>query len=186
MTADGFTLATIVEGHGDVVALPLLVRMLRPRWTVLRPIRVNRWKIPQERELERYAGMAAEAIRGRDRPGGLLVCIDAEEDAACSLGPSLLHRARRCVPDVPVEVVVAVKTFECWLIAGGAVRGHAVPDAPESIATPKRWISERLGTYRETVDQPKLAARIDPTAAASASPSFAKLLRCLEALEASR
>lgn len=75
-------IAAIVEGDGEVEAVPVLIRRiglevspLSPP-TILRPIRVRRQRILKEGELERYVGLAAARAgdggapqAGSGRPG---------------------------------------------------------------------------------------------------------------------
>lgn len=182
MTHRLFTLATIVEGFGEVAALPLLLRRLHPTWRIARPIRQNRWKIVKPDMLERAADMAVATVREHGGLGGVLVVLDAETDAACVLGPQLLERLNRHVGHLPNGVVLAVKQYEAWLIGGGSMPGaKEVPD-PEGLPSPKRWIRERVGEYSPTADQPGWTEALDVDEAKRRCPSFDKLLRSLEAM----
>lgn len=186
-------LACIVEGHGEVGAVPVLVRRILTQRALhehplelVRPVhRVPRGKLVKREELTRAVTLQAAKVG----PGGaVLVLLDADDDCAATLGPQLQAWARR--DDVRVGVVVAVRMFEAWLLASASslagVRGlpsplHAPADA-EAVASPKRWLDERVeGKYSETVDQPAFTARLD-LVAASTAPSFRKLLRELSRL----
>lgn len=179
-----FVLATIVEGDGDRAALPKLINgALRKPWVLPQPIKVARNRVVKRDDafrLEHYLPLAASRIRERGGRGGVLVLLDADDDAPCRLGPDLLERAKLVVPETPVAVVLATRMFESWLVAGGAVDSQEPPD---EIHNPKRLIRDVRGGYRETIDQPELAGRIDTGAAQRRSPSFDKLLRDLDRLE---
>jgi hypothetical protein len=103
----------------------------------------------------------------------------------------MLATARRVSGQTPVEVVMAVREFEAWFLAGAAsLAGKrslpadlAPPRDPESPRNAKGWLDERMENgYSETIDQPALTATFDLLAARSASSSFDKLVRALGAL----
>src|SRR4029450_10329381 len=73
----------IVEGHGEVAAVPILIRRIAEvvspgrSLEVLPPIRVSRQRLLKEGELERAAELAG---RKAQPDGGILVLLDAERD----------------------------------------------------------------------------------------------------------
>ena len=87
---------TIVEGHGEVQAVPILLRRLaveiKPEiyLDVPPPIRVKRQKILKEGELERAVELAARKSEPCD---GILILLDADSDCPKELAHSLLDRA---------------------------------------------------------------------------------------------
>ena len=176
MTA--FAVAPIVEGHGDVIAVPVLLRALRPEFRVCRPIRVYRNRIEDHRYMQRYFCIADANIRDAGDHGGVLVLIDSDDDCPAELGPRLQEMSRQAIEHRRTEVVLAKRTFESWILGGGAVESGPV-DEPEERANPKQHLKTLLGHYSETVDQPRLTSRINSTAAAASCPSFAKLQRAL-------
>lgn len=191
----------VVEGHGEVVALPVLIRRVvqvlspeNPAVDVPRPHRQPRSRLVQVGELEKATEFAA--LKVGERPGGVLVVIDSDDDCPAVLGPELLDRARGAALGVPVEVVLAHREYEGWfLAAAGSLAGKrglqdSLPDhpAPEEIRNAKGWVSEQMEpgrSYSETIDQPKLTAALDLERARQRSPSFDKLARSLGALLAS-
>ena len=175
-------IASIVEGDGDVLALPKLLSRLAPEAIYPRPIRVPRFKIIREGVLERYLGIAQAAILERSGVGGCLILLDAEDDCPAILGPQLLQRAMKFVKGLPVQVVLAKRKFETWFLAGGVC---PVPAGTlvEDIADPKVILRHSLGTYRETVDQPSCTSKIDIELATNMSASFRKLLKAMDAMQ---
>jgi len=189
-------LGCIVEGHGEVAAVPVLLRRLQQEYapsvplSVLRPFRVGRYKLVKAGELERVVELVA---RGLEPPGAVLVLIDAEDDCPKELAPKLLRRARQARPDIPSGVVLAKHEFEAWFLAAieslSGRRGlsdelSAVPD-PEAIADAKKWLTRNMPgsrAYSETLDQPALAARFDLQLARQRSDSFDKCWREVERL----
>lgn len=183
-------IATIVEGKGEVEAVPILLRRigrrLRPNLVLdlPRPIRVPRDRVVKSGQLERAIELAAlRAGQG----GRILVLLDAETDCPGILAPQLVERARETRPDRDIRVVLAKTEYECWfLAAASSVAGRreinttiTTPENPESIRDAKGWLSARMPpgrSYRPTLDQAALTARFDLDAA-RAAPSFDKLWR---------
>jgi hypothetical protein len=172
---------SIVEGHGEVEAVPLLLRRLglniRPHYWVDAPypIRVPRDKLLKSGQLERYFQFAAaQAVRG-----GVLILVDAEDpDSGCPamLGPGVHSRTSAVRNDIPTLVVIAKNEYEAWFLAAAeSLRGERglrsdiePPIDPEAIRGAKEWIQDRMGEghrYSETVDQPALTALFDLQAA---------------------
>lgn len=184
------SIATIVEGHGEVEAVPILIRRIAQRLcpgaipNVLKPIRIGRYRMLKPDELERAVEYAA---RQAGENGYILILLDADDDCPAQLGPSLLARASASQPDFDIRVVLAKYEFEAWfLAAAGSIAGkreidaHAAsPERPESIRDAKGWLTAHLPSgrsYRETLDQPALTAVFDLDAARRA-PSFDKMWR---------
>lgn len=184
-------LACIVEGHGDLDAIPVLVRRIASE--IASPVRVNiahRFRIPRsklvkERELERAVELAA---RRTGTGGAVLIVLDSDDDCPAQLGPALLTRARIARMDFEVSVVVAHREFEAWFLAAAeSLRGYrglsenlSRPPEVETIRGTKDWLSNHMAKsrrYSETLDQPALAAVVDLTAAKQNSPSFARFYR---------
>jgi hypothetical protein len=179
---------TIVEGYGEVAALPILLRRvagyLDPALSlaVERPHRVPRGRLVKQDELCR----AVELVARKVGPGApILVLLDADDDLPCALGPRLLGWARAQRSDREVSVVVARAEFEAWFLAAAVslrgVRGLPAdlepPSRPEGVRGAKAWLAGRMPDgYTETIDQAPLAAAFD-LGAARAAPSFEKLLR---------
>lgn len=184
----------IVEGHGDVAAVPQLVRRIAATIDpsrmveVAKPLRANRDRLVKPDELERFVQLAAR----RAGPGGaVLVLVDADDDCPAELGPRLLERATGATHGVDVAVVLANREFEAWFLAAavslrsrrGLPADLVPPDEPESIRDAKGWLQDRRTdgfAYSPTTDQPALAAVMDLDEARAGCPSFDKLWRDLE------
>ncbi len=182
-------LGIIVEGHGEVSAAPVLVRriiteLIDPNlWVdILKPDRKKRNLLVKEEEFERALEAMARRV-GSD--GGVLVILDADDDAPCLLGPKLLGWARSKRPDRRHGVVVAQREWEGWYLeAVESLRGKRGllddverPPNPESLRDAKGWFDARMAEgYAETLDQAAFAAELD-LSAARRSDSFDKLVR---------
>ncbi len=189
------SLACIVEGDGEVAAVPIAIRRII-QWVdpslivnIHYPIRVSRPKLVKPGELERTVDFAA---RRAGKSGAVLIVLDSDDDCPASLGPELLGRARKARSDLPISVVLAKREFEGWFLASAeslrGLRGLAAdlapPPDPESIRGAKAWLTARMiagRSYKETVDQPALAALFDLQQARTA-PSFDKFFRDVVAI----
>lgn len=184
-------IATIVEGHGEVAALPELLRRLQvwrtPDWYAqpLQPIRVHRDRfLNREQEFRRQLSLAA-AKAGEQ--GWVLVVLDADDDCPATLAADVSQRAAAHLPHRRVSVVIANREFEAWFIAAApsldGKRGFRCPEGrpidAESPRDAKGWIGRNMhgGGYSEVLDQPAFAAIFDMQQAFENSRSFRKLCK---------
>ena len=184
----------IVEGDGEVQAVPVLLRRIAQELAptnppvILKPIRVHRYGVLKEGVLESYVGLAAQRVGAE---GGVLILLDANGECPARLGPELLERARTARPDRRIEAVLAKCEYEAWFLASiESIAGSRTlswdlpaPPAAESVRGVKEWLSQRMQTpYRPIVDQPALTARFDMALARRRAPSFDKMWRAVSAL----
>ena len=179
----------IVEGHGDVKAVPILIRRiaadLYPELSIVaHPTRVPRTKVVQIDQLEKTVGLTARKI---GRQGAILIILDSDDDCPAKLGPELLQQVVNIRSDLPIAVVLAKCEFEAWFLAAaeslsgqrGLKNNLQPPNNPEEIRGAKEWLTRQMESnkkYRETLDQPALTARFDFEQARQAS-SFDKCYR---------
>ena len=181
--------ACIVEGHGEVEALPVLLDRLSAwllpegyRAVARPPLRTRKDRfLNKDAEFDRFVGLAGSKAGAE---GSVLILLDADDDRPAELGRDVLERARRLLPNLPVSVVIANREFEAWFLAAAASLDE--PDAfessrwtgddPEAPRNAKGKLALCLGrSYREIQDQPAFASRMDLAAARLASRSFRKL-----------
>jgi hypothetical protein len=182
--------ACIVEGHGEIEAVPIVIRRIVQEHTpgvalqLGHTFRIPRGSLIKTRELERAVEIAGRRV---GLSGGILIVLDSDDELPCILGPELLTRARKVRHDLPISVVLAKREFESWFLAAAESlrgrRGLAIdlepPTDPESIRGAKEWLTARRidgKAYVETLDQPALAAVFDLQAARKAR-SFDKFYR---------
>ncbi len=186
--------AVIVEGHGEQqsAARTLLTRI----WTevigaeylhVLPPIRRPRQKITDAPELLKAIDLAElklAEVTGYDRKF-VIVLFDADEDAACVVGPRLQSLVAADRSHLDIAVTIAVTEYETWFVGAAESLGQylelkagvASPD-PERARQGKGTILKLThGRYGETVDQPRFTARMDLSLCRQRCPSFDKLCR---------
>lgn len=183
-------IASIVEGHGECEAVPILIRRIAqtvdPAVAVsIHPVlRVPASRLVKQGEIERAIELAARKNFGE---GAILVLLDCEDGCPATEAPDLLRRATAARPGLPVSVVLAKREYEAWFLAAAqSLRGHrglpadlANPPSPEAIRGAKEWLSDRMApnrSYSESSDQPALTSIFDMEAARR-SDSFDKCYR---------
>lgn len=179
----------IVEGHGEVAALPVLLRRLRDEsqnysFDINPPIRRKRSELVRESELRRSIKLA----RLQRDCGAILILFDSDDDCPKTFVTQLQKWAESEAAPLPCSVVLAHREYEAWFLAAieslRGVRGIR-PDAeshpePESPRDAKGRIEERMlpsRSYSETADQPALSAKFDLSIAHRRCRSFRKLVK---------
>ncbi len=183
-------IACIVEGHGEVEAVPILLRRIGEMVVpglfldISPPLRVSRDRVVKSGELERAVEFSGRKVAGE---GGIFILLDSDDACPATLGPELLRRARTTRGDLPIAVVLARHEYEAWFLAAAdSIAGQRglpaelkPPSDPEGIQGAKDWLGKQMGKsrrYSETLDQPALTARFDLQMARSAD-SFDKCFR---------
>lgn len=176
----------IVEGHGEVEAVPVLIRLVQDvcgqfEAKIHKPIRIRRGSMADTATMRRRMEYALS-----EGATCFLILLDADDDCPVELAAAI----RTALPAIPagvsVEVCVAKREYEAWLLASlESVRRHRamnpecgpVPD-PEAVGGAKAQIENRMriGRYIETLHQPGLTSAIDVEVAARNSRSFRHFL----------
>lgn len=184
----------IVEGHGEVEALPVLLRRLcqeASAWEVKisKPIRRKRSELVNQPSLEK----TVTAARYPPRCDAILILFDGDKDCPAELGPRVQEWASAICGELPCEVVMPHKEYEAWFLAGiESLRGnrgirndaarHPNPEAPRSAKAQLRVQMEKGGSYFETTDQAAFSALFSMPAAYNGCRSFRKLTKSFGAL----
>ena len=177
----------VVEGHGEVDALPVLLRRLvteAQAWGIEigKPIRKPRSKLVREIDLKKAVKLA---LMQQDC-GAVLILFDGDADCPAELGPTVQDWATVEARETPCEVVIAHREYEAWFLAAieslrgyRGIRADASPHSnPELNRNAKGQLEARMessATYIETTDQPALSANFSLTDAYRHSRSFRKL-----------
>lgn len=181
----------IVEGHGEVTAVPLLIRRIVSVYApnvyaeVAKPIRVKRDALVQAGGIENAIDLAARQTGPTD---SILVLLDADKDCPFELAVSLAERARKRRPDRTIRVVVAKCEFEAWFLAAarslagrrGFPQELDPPSDPEAVRDAKGWLKDRTKpgqSYKPTVDQAALTQAFDLELARDGARSFRKFVK---------
>ena len=176
----------IVEGHGDVAAVPVLLRRLvdvAKAWNEVRidvPIRCKRSQLVKEVELKKRVRLASR----RKDCGAILIIFDSDDDCPVELAAQVREWAVGEV-DAMCEVVLAKREYEAWFLAAveslrthtsvmSDARSHPDPEAPRG-AKDKLEAMMRI-SYSETTHQPAFSAIFCMAAAYARCRSFRKLI----------
>jgi hypothetical protein len=154
------TVATVVEGHGEVRALPTLVRRVAAAHggpaavfevRVPPPFRLARSAFLQPAELARAVELQARRVDGA---GGVVVLLDADDDCAVDLTKRIraTYGGSRAF-----ALVAAVREYESVFLPQLGFDG---PDA-EAVRDAKGEVGRLAGAYKETVHQERHSATLD-------------------------
>jgi len=182
----------IVEGHGEVSAVPVLLRRLVEQagsWDVRirRPIRRPRHSLIRRDGVEKAVRLALH----RDATAAVLLLFDGDRDCPATLGPLVQRWASAAAGGVPCQVVLAHREYEAWFLAAldslGGERDieddpalHPEPEGPRGA---KEALEARMSRpYLETADQAPLSARFSLETAFRRSRSFRKLANAFGAV----
>ncbi len=185
--------APIVEGHGEVQAVPALLHRLAPGGPatvrVNPPIRVKAGAFLHDKDyFRRHVALAAAKVA--NVRGLVLILLDCDDDCPAELGPDLLQRALAVREDVHVVVALAYREYETWFIAAArSLRGRRglpmnlePPADPEAVRDAKGWLSARMDyPYDPVVHQVEFTRAFDPDLA-RANASFRRLAERLNAV----
>ena len=184
----------VVEGDGEVTAVPALISRVLSHHSCYTHI-VGSPKNAHGRGNLTVAGGLEKFVRyaARERDcGAVLVLLDSEGDCPVTLACDLAARASALQLEQPVVIVVAHCCYENWLLAGiQTIRGQELdgrpgvavdaPDLPdpEGVASPKNWLTERMGrgrAYKETEDQVAMTRLLDVSDVYTKARSFKRLV----------
>lgn len=179
----------IVEGHGEVEAVPILLRRLLAeagchRLEIGRPLRRKR------SQLQHQSGIHEAIHLARLQPQccAVVVLFDSDDDCPAELAERVRNWARQVAPDLPCEVVVAHREYETWFLAAleslrgkHGIAGDAVaPTAPEARRDAKSALEAFMPAdraYSETGDQPGMTALFSLQLAHQRNRSFRKMVK---------
>ena len=190
----------IVEGHGEVISVPILLRRFAYEVfeahgiDVLQPYRLPRGRMNIVPYLENAVTLARRKLEQCEGDRAILIILDADDDCPAEEAPMMLTRAAHIAEPIPVGVVFAKAEYESWFLAAvrslrgkrGIAADASVPVDPEAIRGAKEYLQRQCmvagATYSPTVDQPALTDMFSFEEARRACPSFDKLWRDLERL----
>jgi hypothetical protein len=177
----------VVEGHGDIAAIPVLLRRLIAEAgcfgiEVNTPIRKPRSSLVKQGDLEKSIRLA----KLQANTGAVLLIIDGDDDCPKELGPKLQQWAESVAMPLPIRVVIAHREYEAWFLASlQSLRGRRGirddvsdhPD-PESPRDAKGHLEQSMNpghSYLETADQAALTGVFDMEATFRKCRSFRKM-----------
>lgn len=186
-------LVCVVEGHGEVAAMPVLChRVMRSLlevhdWFVDdNPVRVPRSQLvdesrPSPRRPPRTASVErALALAAARSPAGILVLCDADDDCPAALGGPFPRQSPRGA--VPVRGVMASREFESWLLWSRPDHERAKVNAANPEVSPraaKAALAKVIPGYAPSTHQLGAVRGMDLGAVWARSDSFDKLVRSI-------
>lgn len=190
------TIKPIVEGPGDVCAIPELLRRLQYEYglgahsvDIARPIKWNRSSFNSQPQVKRAVRLAV-ADQGCV---GILIVFDSDDHCPRTYARQIARWAEEEARGIPCEVVMAHREYEAWFLAAiESIRGirRIRQDAcseitPEAIRGAKERLETKMlhdATYSETTDQAALTARVDLHAVYASCRSFRKFVKAFRNL----
>jgi len=168
----------IVEGSGDVTAVPVLLRRLRDaallhQVDVNRPIRRNRNQLVREDAVKTVVRLAML----QPKCGAILILFDSDDDCPLDLAPRLHSWAQDEAGAIPCAVVMAHRRG----IRDDAT-SHPCPELPRGAKEELELWMRQARSYHETADQAALSAIFDMGAAYRGCRSFRHLISAFSGL----
>jgi hypothetical protein len=181
----------IVEGHGEVAAVPVLLRRLLAEAAcygveVGAPIRRTQAQFRGKETVEAAVRLAML----QPQCAAVVLIFDGEDECPKELAEQVRAWAREAAGEMPCDVVVAYREYETWFLAAlESLRGRygiredaEAPGNPESRRDAKGWLEEFMPpqrAYSETGDQPGMSATFDMGLAHQGNRSFQKLVKAI-------
>lgn len=189
----------IVEGDGEVEAVPLLLRRLfhdtksRYEFEILRAKNANgRGNLTKDGGIEKFLKYA----QLETNVAGIMVFLDADEDCAKDIALNIAGRAKELHMGVPVTVICPAHEYEAWFLASldtisgvrikgreGINSGTSYAGEVEEVRSVKGWLSRNMPegrAYRETEDQVALTQLLDFALVHERSRSFRRLEHAID------
>jgi hypothetical protein len=174
----------IVEGHGEVQAVPVLLRRFQAhlreyKFQIAHPIRRTRSQLIGEEQVRRSVRLAM----GTPQCAGILIVLDSDDDCPATVGPAIQQWAQAEAGEILCQVVLATREYEAWFIAGieslrslrGIKSDATSHPSPEAVRDCKGALEETMAlgnSYSPTVDQAFFTAHLDLGAAHRKCRSF--------------
>jgi len=187
----------IVEGDGEVGAVPVLLRRLRDAagaYTlgVNAPIKRTRADLVRENGVRK----AVQLARLQPDCAAIIIIFDSDDDCPKDIALPIQAWAQNESNPIPCFVVIPTREFEAWFLATieslRGVRGilldaksHSDPESPRGAAEELRKRMAPNRRYSKTADQPALTGRFDMAAAYRRSRSFRRMVNAFGLLAAS-
>ena len=186
----------IVEGDGEVLALPVLLRKLIAVANAY-PLGVNRPIRRHRTDLVREDGIRKAVRLARLEPdcAAILIVFDGDDDCPKDIAPKVQAWGQVEATPLPCYVVMPNREYEAWFLAAieslrgtrGIRHGATSHPAPESRRGAAEELERRMTSnrsYSKTADQPALTAVFDMAEAHRRCRSFRRMVRVFGLLAA--
>jgi len=180
---------SIVEGHGEVQAVPVLLRRLLDEYGVFNVDVPPAFRRRQSHLLTKE-GLQLSVKLAKLQPdcSGIVVLFENEDDCPKSLGPKLSEWAKAVSHPIPCIVALPHREYEAWFLASlnslkgkRMIRENAIsPENPEYFRDAKGVLEECMeegACYLETTDQAAFSALFNLREAYLNSRSFRHLVK---------
>ena len=184
----------IVEGWGEVSAVPVLLRRLLAEAGVFdlgvgKPIRRKRFELVRESPLRH----AVQLAKLRPDCSSIVILFDSDDDCPKELAPVLEQWASDEAGETPCAVVMAHREYEAWFLASiESLRGkrgiredaepHPRPEVPRGAKEKLEARMRRGLSYSETADQAALTAQLDLASVYARCRSFRRMVTAFGSL----
>lgn len=186
----------VIEGHGENGAVQALVKKLLKRDKVygLRvdtdAYRMSADQMTNDKKMSKV--MATMRTRGA---GAVLIVRDADDECPVTLASSIIAAATRVAPDIPVEVVIADREYETWLLSSVETL-RPFPTILDSVEWDADWerkrdakgeltrLMSKGNSYKPTTNQKSFTELLDLELVETRSRSFRKMVKAFRSLSA--
>ena len=177
----------VVEGEGEVKAVPVLLRRMIALVEAFESIQVGRPIRKPRNQLTKREGLVEVLKLARIQGADSVLCLfDSDGECPVDLADRLLNWAREEAADLDCRVVVAHQEYEAWFLASiPSLRAHAAmrDDAechpnPERRHGAKEQLHSRMqigSSYSPTAHQAAFSDTFDMASAYAHCRSFRKL-----------
>lgn len=186
-------LLPIVEGHGEIPAVPILIRNILAAQGIHDVQPLSAWRHGEYPSVTKnFDNLFLAAIKEK---APILWVMDFDsKDYACPVQEAqcLLTRAAALRPGWPLKIAFLVREYETLFLIDEAATRKVFPDIPakklfpenpENIRGAKEWLSKARpspgSAYKETVHQAKITAQLNLELLRARSPDFAHLERAI-------
>jgi hypothetical protein len=181
----------IVEGYGEVQAVPVLIRRLLSEAScyqvaVGRPIRQTQSQLRGKETVQKAVKLACL----QPDCAAVVILFDGEDSCPKELAQDIRIWAQTAAGKIPCEVVVAYREYETWFLSAiESLRGKygisekaVSPDDPESKRDAKGALEEFMPStrsYSPTIDQPSMSQLFDMSLTYQRNRSFRKFVKTI-------
>jgi hypothetical protein len=186
-------LLPIVEGHGEIPAVPILIRNILAARGIHDVQPLPAWRHGEYPSVvKNFDNLFLAAIKEK---APILWVMDFDsKDYTCPVQEAqrLLTRAAKLRPGWPLKIAFLVSEYETLFLIDEAATRRVFPDIPaktpfpenpENIRGAKEWLSKARpspgSAYKETVHQAKITAQLNIELLRTRSHGFAHLERAI-------
>jgi hypothetical protein len=182
----------IVEGHGEVEAVPVLLRRLLADAGIFEQIAPSIRKRRSDFNDKTKVKKAVRLAMIQPECEAILIIFDADDDCPKNFAEKVSGWAREEAGLLPCEVVIPNREFEAWFLGGlSGLAGHrSIYANAEDQRDPERWrdakgkLEEFMenSAYSETLHQPGFSDQFSFKGAFQNSRSFRRMCHALETM----